>query len=165
MWHACCAIGCFALPRVLVAQLHASVSLYTTAALDLAYHHHSELCHTACGCSGFKQRYEVFVCTKGEPPYAHEVWRLLDPGYHLIPAGELHSRIVSVDKTQVLQPADVVRSLSGCVSWLFTNLRSLYHTDSCRGSPLIIAPCMSDVQIAESGLEKRYMCSRKQAHG
>ena len=55
---------------------------------------------------GGKQRYEVYVCTKGILRYAHEVWRLLDPGHHLIPKSELCSRIISLPGEHVRPPAN-----------------------------------------------------------
>ena len=43
-----------------------------------------------------KLKYEVFVCTASQRPYALEVWRLLDPGGLIIEPCKLHARLVNV---------------------------------------------------------------------
>lgn len=43
-----------------------------------------------------RKRFEVFVCTMAERDYALEIWRLLDPEYHLINSKQLLDRIVCV---------------------------------------------------------------------
>lgn len=42
-------------------------------------------------------KFEVYICTAAERNYAMEVWRLLDPGYQMIPFTELGRRVVNVD--------------------------------------------------------------------
>lgn len=43
-----------------------------------------------------RKRFEVYVCTMAERDYALEIWRLLDPGSHLINANQLMDRVVCV---------------------------------------------------------------------
>ncbi|OIT26425.1 PREDICTED: RNA polymerase II C-terminal domain phosphatase-like 2 isoform X2 [Nicotiana attenuata] len=43
-----------------------------------------------------RRRFEVYVCTMAERDYALEIWRLLDPGSHLINAKQLMDRVVCV---------------------------------------------------------------------
>ncbi|KAJ4795788.1 C-terminal domain phosphatase-like protein [Rhynchospora pubera] len=43
-----------------------------------------------------RKRFEVYVCTMAERDYALEMWRLLDPGSHLINSKELLDRVVCV---------------------------------------------------------------------
>ncbi|CAN4115926.1 unnamed protein product [Withania somnifera] len=43
-----------------------------------------------------RKRFEVYVCTMAERDYALEIWRLLDPGSHLINAKQLMDRVVCV---------------------------------------------------------------------
>lgn len=43
-----------------------------------------------------RKRFEVFVCTMAERDYALEMWRLLDPGSHLIAPKQLLTRVVCV---------------------------------------------------------------------
>ncbi|KAM0053799.1 putative protein-serine/threonine phosphatase [Helianthus debilis subsp. tardiflorus] len=43
-----------------------------------------------------RKRFEVFVCTMAERDYALEMWRLLDPGAHLIGPKQLLTRVVCV---------------------------------------------------------------------
>ncbi|MQL77814.1 hypothetical protein Taro_010205 [Colocasia esculenta] len=43
-----------------------------------------------------RKRFEVYVCTMAERDYALEMWRLLDPGAHLISSKELLNRVVCV---------------------------------------------------------------------
>ncbi|CAN4106110.1 unnamed protein product [Withania somnifera] len=43
-----------------------------------------------------RKRFEVYVCTMAERDYALEIWRLLDPGSHLINAKQLVDRVVCV---------------------------------------------------------------------
>ncbi|KAJ8550957.1 hypothetical protein K7X08_000327 [Anisodus acutangulus] len=43
-----------------------------------------------------RKRFEVHVCTMAERDYALEIWRLLDPGSHLINAKQLMDRVVCV---------------------------------------------------------------------
>ncbi|PON73533.1 HAD-like domain containing protein [Parasponia andersonii] len=43
-----------------------------------------------------RKRFEVYVCTMAERDYALEIWRLLDPGSHLIGLKQLLDRIVCV---------------------------------------------------------------------
>lgn len=45
-------------------------------------------------------RFEGYVCTKGQPEYAHEVWRMLDPDGAIIPESERAARIVCVPPDQ-----------------------------------------------------------------
>lgn len=49
-----------------------------------------------CALAHTLHRYEVYVCTKGQPEYAHEVWRMLDPNGTIIPESERAARIVCV---------------------------------------------------------------------
>lgn len=44
-----------------------------------------------------RKRFEVFVCTMAEREYALEMWRLLDPGAHLISPKQLLNRVVCVN--------------------------------------------------------------------
>ncbi|XP_071741885.1 RNA polymerase II C-terminal domain phosphatase-like 2 isoform X3 [Rutidosis leptorrhynchoides] len=44
-----------------------------------------------------RKRFEVFVCTMAEREYALEMWRLLDPGAHLISQKQLLKRVVCVN--------------------------------------------------------------------
>ena len=48
-----------------------------------------------------KLKYEVFVCTASQRPYALEVWRLLDPQGLIIKPRMLHDRLVNVPHPQV----------------------------------------------------------------
>ncbi len=50
-------------------------------------------------------RFDVYVCTAAERPYALEAWRLLDPGATMIPAQELSSRVVAGMKHKNLRKA------------------------------------------------------------
>lgn len=43
-----------------------------------------------------RKRFEVYVCTMAERDYALEMWRLLDPGAHLIGSKQLLDRVVCV---------------------------------------------------------------------
>ncbi|KAM3382166.1 RNA polymerase II C-terminal domain phosphatase-like 2 isoform X3 [Capsicum galapagoense] len=43
-----------------------------------------------------RKRFEVYVCTMAERDYALEIWRLLDPGSHLINGKQLTDRVVCV---------------------------------------------------------------------
>ncbi|TYH32548.1 hypothetical protein ES288_A01G260700v1 [Gossypium darwinii] len=43
-----------------------------------------------------RKRFEVYVCTMAERDYALEMWRLLDPGAHLIGSKQLPDRVVCV---------------------------------------------------------------------
>ncbi|KAM0991453.1 hypothetical protein ACFX13_010008 [Malus domestica] len=43
-----------------------------------------------------RKRFEVYVCTMAERDYALEMWRLLDPGSHLIGSKQLLDRVVCV---------------------------------------------------------------------
>ncbi|XP_050203835.1 RNA polymerase II C-terminal domain phosphatase-like 2 [Mercurialis annua] len=43
-----------------------------------------------------RKRFEVYVCTMAERDYAFEMWRLLDPGSHLIESKQLQDRVVCV---------------------------------------------------------------------
>ncbi|KAI3732343.1 hypothetical protein L1987_63547 [Smallanthus sonchifolius] len=43
-----------------------------------------------------RKRFEVYVCTMAERDYALEIWRLLDPGAHLIDPKQLLTRVVCV---------------------------------------------------------------------
>lgn len=43
-----------------------------------------------------RKRFEVYVCTMAERDYALEMWRLLDPGSHLINSKQLVDRVVCV---------------------------------------------------------------------
>ncbi|KAK8971810.1 hypothetical protein V6N11_028194 [Hibiscus sabdariffa] len=43
-----------------------------------------------------RKRFEVYVCTMAERDYALEMWRLLDPGKHLIGSKQLLHRVVCV---------------------------------------------------------------------
>ncbi|XP_048236140.1 RNA polymerase II C-terminal domain phosphatase-like 2 isoform X2 [Ricinus communis] len=43
-----------------------------------------------------RKRFEVYVCTMAERDYALEMWRLLDPGSHLIGSKQLLNRVVCV---------------------------------------------------------------------
>ncbi|CAH9089019.1 unnamed protein product [Cuscuta epithymum] len=43
-----------------------------------------------------RKRFEVYVCTMAERDYALEMWRLLDPGAHLISSQQLLDRVVCV---------------------------------------------------------------------
>ncbi|CAN1142309.1 RNA polymerase II C-terminal domain phosphatase-like 2 [Linum perenne] len=43
-----------------------------------------------------RKRFEVYVCTMAERDYALEIWRLLDPGSHLISPKQLSNRVVCV---------------------------------------------------------------------
>ncbi|GMI81049.1 carboxyl-terminal domain (ctd) phosphatase-like 2, ECERIFERUM11 [Hibiscus trionum] len=43
-----------------------------------------------------RKRFEVYVCTMAERDYALEMWRLLDPGAHLIGSKQLLHRVVCV---------------------------------------------------------------------
>lgn len=43
-----------------------------------------------------RKRFEVYVCTMAERDYALEMWRLLDPGLHLIDSKQLMDRVVCV---------------------------------------------------------------------
>ncbi|XP_031094795.1 RNA polymerase II C-terminal domain phosphatase-like 2 isoform X1 [Ipomoea triloba] len=43
-----------------------------------------------------RKRFEVYVCTMAERDYALEMWRLLDPGAHLISLKQLLDRVVCV---------------------------------------------------------------------
>ncbi|WCJ28078.1 RNA polymerase II C-terminal domain phosphatase-like 2 [Euphorbia peplus] len=43
-----------------------------------------------------RKRFEVYVCTMAERDYALEIWRLLDPGSHLIASKQLQDRVVCV---------------------------------------------------------------------
>ncbi|XP_039065631.1 RNA polymerase II C-terminal domain phosphatase-like 2 isoform X2 [Hibiscus syriacus] len=43
-----------------------------------------------------RKRFEVYVCTMAERDYALEMWRLLDPGSHLIGSKQLLERVVCV---------------------------------------------------------------------
>ncbi|CAI0424220.1 unnamed protein product [Linum tenue] len=43
-----------------------------------------------------RKRFEVYVCTMAERDYALEIWRLLDPGSHLINPKQLSNRVVCV---------------------------------------------------------------------
>ncbi|TQD81042.1 hypothetical protein C1H46_033395 [Malus baccata] len=45
-----------------------------------------------------RKRFEVYVCTMAERDYALEMWRLLDPGSHLI--GSKHSLAEQINKTR-----------------------------------------------------------------
>jgi hypothetical protein len=47
-------------------------------------------------------RFEVYVCTAAERPYALEVWRLLDTKASLIPLDQRSQRIVNVKKKKSL---------------------------------------------------------------
>ncbi|CAA6655139.1 unnamed protein product [Spirodela intermedia] len=48
-----------------------------------------------------RKRFEVYVCTMAERDYALEMWRLLDPGSHLINSKQLLDRVVCV-KSEVI---------------------------------------------------------------
>ncbi|KAJ0699585.1 putative protein-serine/threonine phosphatase [Helianthus annuus] len=43
-----------------------------------------------------RKRFEVYICTMAERDYALEMWRLLDPGTHLITPKQLLNRVVCV---------------------------------------------------------------------
>ncbi|KAI3805755.1 hypothetical protein L1987_21640 [Smallanthus sonchifolius] len=43
-----------------------------------------------------RKRFEVYICTMAERDYALEMWRLLDPGTHLISPKQLLNRVVCV---------------------------------------------------------------------
>ncbi|XP_028764380.1 RNA polymerase II C-terminal domain phosphatase-like 2 [Neltuma alba] len=43
-----------------------------------------------------RKRFEVYVCTMAERDYAYEIWRLLDPGEHLIGSKQLLDRVICV---------------------------------------------------------------------
>ncbi|KAK9069967.1 hypothetical protein SSX86_010365 [Deinandra increscens subsp. villosa] len=46
-----------------------------------------------------RKRFEVYVCTMAEREYALEMWRLLDPGAHLIGPKQLLTRVVYAHKS------------------------------------------------------------------
>ncbi|KAL8224690.1 hypothetical protein R6Q57_017247 [Mikania cordata] len=46
-----------------------------------------------------RKRFEVFICTMAERDYALEMWRLLDPGCHLIAPKQLLNRVVCARKS------------------------------------------------------------------
>lgn len=43
-----------------------------------------------------RKRFEVYVCTMAERDYALEMWRLLDPGAHLIGSKQVFDRVICV---------------------------------------------------------------------
>lgn len=43
-----------------------------------------------------RKRFEVYVCTMAERDYALEIWRLLDPGSHLIGSKQILDRVICV---------------------------------------------------------------------
>ena len=43
-----------------------------------------------------RKRFEVYVCTMAERDYALEIWRLLDPGAHLIGLKQVLNRVICV---------------------------------------------------------------------
>ncbi|KAK7294682.1 hypothetical protein RJT34_17572 [Clitoria ternatea] len=43
-----------------------------------------------------RKRFEVYVCTMAEKDYAREIWRLLDPGAHLIGLKQINDRVICV---------------------------------------------------------------------
>ncbi|XP_019461593.1 PREDICTED: RNA polymerase II C-terminal domain phosphatase-like 2 isoform X1 [Lupinus angustifolius] len=43
-----------------------------------------------------RKRFEVYVCTMAEREYALEIWRLLDPGAHLIGSKQILDRVICV---------------------------------------------------------------------
>lgn len=55
----------------------------------------------------------MYICTTSEVNYACEMWRLLDPGNHIIPAHKFHERLVCV--RQVDRQAEKQKLLSSAL--------------------------------------------------